>query len=695
IRRRYQGRGIVLLAPKVMGRKGFHRQVLHRALAQGYQQARIDGEIHSLDPTPKLARFREHDVDIVIRKWKRLSKKGTIELAEAVDEALAVGEGQLVAWGDDRAEDFYSRRLTCGSCHRGMPGLDPRMFSFNSRHGACERCDGIGRLGDPADNTGCPSCQGARLNDTGLSVKIGGMNIWEVCARPVSTARALFAGWNFSGRDGDIAGPLLDEVLSRLDFLEQVGLNYLHLDRGADTLSGGEAQRIRLAAQMGSNLRGVCYILDEPTIGLHPRDNEKLLQTLDELKHRGNTIVVVEHDEETIRRADHLIDLGPGAGRHGGRLVASGTLADLRQTPESVTGSYLNGKGRSRLTSQERKPGAGEWLTLRGARARNLKDIDTSVPLSTFTCVTGVSGSGKSTLVEETLYKALANRLNQAELQAGRHLELTGWESLDRVMEVDHSPIGRTPRSVPATYVGVFNAIRSLFASTQEARARGYGPGRFSFNVASGRCQNCKGQGQVRVKMAFLPDVYVGCEQCRGKRYNGETLAVSYKGKNIAEVLEMTLEEAVDFFGAIGKIHRSLRLLVDLGLGYLSMGQPSPTLSGGEAQRLKLANELAKNQRTRTLYILDEPTTGLHIADVERLVAVLQALVERGHTLLVIEHNLEVIKAADHIIDLGPEGGDGGGEVVACGSPRELLKQTERSYTARYLKSYLESGSGG
>jgi excinuclease ABC subunit A len=385
------------------------------------------------------------------------------------------------------------------------------------------------------------------------------------------------------------------------------------------------------------------------------------LDTLTELKEKGNTIVVVEHDEETIRRADHLIDLGPGAGRYGGGLVASGTLADLQQTPQSITGVYLNGNGRRNLASSERKPSSGNWLMLSGARARNLKNIDVSVPLGTFTCVTGVSGSGKSTLVEETLYKALANKLSKAELQAGEHQELAGWKHLDRVMEVDHSPIGRTPRSVPATYVGVFNDIRRLFSLTPEA---------------------------------FLPNVYVRCEQCNGQRYNSETLAVRYKGKNIAEVLEMSLEEAADFFGAVAKIKRSLRLLVDLGLGYLSMGQSSPTLSGGEAQRLKLANELAKNHRARTLYILDEPTTGLHIADVEKLVAVLQALVDHGHTLVVIEHNLEVIKAADHIIDLGPEGGDGGGELVACGSPRELLEQTERSYTARYLKSYLEGENG-
>jgi excinuclease ABC subunit A len=690
LRQKFKGKNLMLLAPKIIGRKGFHRQVLEQAVVQGYDQARIDGQLLPLDPIPKLTRFQEHDVEIVIRKWQRLLKKNHVQIAEAVDEALAVGDGQVVAWDGKVRGVFYSRRLTCGRCHLGMPSLDPRLFSFNSRHGACRGCEGVGRSGSSGDESVCMVCSGSRLNQTALSVRIRGLNIWEVCARSVAAARELFLSWQFAGREAKIAQPLIEEILNRLHFLEQVGLGYLHLERSADTLSGGEAQRIRLAAQMGSNLRGVCYILDEPTVGLHPRDNEKLLETLTGLKLKGNTIVVVEHDEETIRRADHLIDLGPGGGQHGGSLVASGTLADLQRTPQSITGIYLNGDGRRRLTSRERKPSSANWLKLRGARAHNLKNIDIALPLGTFNCVTGVSGAGKSTLVEETLYKVLTSKLNKADIQPGSHQDLLGWENLDRVMEVDHSPIGRTPRSVPATYVGVLTEIRRLFALTPDARARGYGPGRFSFNLASGRCQNCKGQGQVKVEMAFLPDVYVKCDQCGGRRYNSETLAVRYKGKNIAEILEMTLEEGADFFGAVGKIQRSLQLLVDLGLGYLGMGQPSPTLSGGEAQRLKLANELATNHKARTLYVLDEPTTGLHIADVEKLIKVLQALVDRGHTLVVIEHNLEVIKAADYIIDLGPEGGDGGGEVVASGSPRELLNKTERSYTARYLKAYIQ-----
>ncbi|MEJ2364398.1 MAG: excinuclease ABC subunit UvrA [Deltaproteobacteria bacterium] len=668
LRQKFKSKNLILLAPKIIGRKGFHRQILEQAVVRGYEQARIDGQLLSLDPIPQLTRFQEHDVEIVIRRWQPLLNKKDIQLAEAVDEALAMGDGQVIAWSGKAREVFYSRRLTCGRCHLGMPGLDPRLFSFNSRHGACSNCEGVGRSRDYGDEAVCVVCKGSRLNKTALSVKVGGLNIWEVCARSVSAARELFLSWQFTGREAKIARPLIDEVLNRLHFLEQVGLGYLHLERSADTLSGGEAQRITPSATPG--------------------------KSAEEAGFYTSFVINSPEDEETIRKADHLIDLGPGGGQHGGSLVASGTLAELQRTPQSVTGIYLNGDGRKRLTSRERKAPSGNLLKLHGARARNLKNIDVTLPLGTFTCVTGVSGSGKSTLVEETLYKALASKLNKADFQAGSHQDLLGWENLDRVMEVDHSPIGRTPRSVPATYVGVLTEIRRLFALTPEARARGYGPGRFSFNLAGGRCQNCKGQGQVKVEMAFLPNIYIKCGQCGGRRFNSETLAVRYKGKNIAEVLEMTLEEGADFFGAISKIQRSLQLLVDLGLGYLGMGQPSPTLSGGEAQRLKLANELASNHKARTLYILDEPTTGLHIADVERLVKVLQALVDRGHTLVVIEHNLEVIKAADYIIDLGPEGGDGGGEVVASGSPRELLNRTGRSYTARYLKAYVRGDNG-
>ncbi|MFP3870199.1 MAG: excinuclease ABC subunit UvrA, partial [Syntrophobacteria bacterium] len=516
VARRFPGKRLMILAPKITGRKGFHRQVLMQARSQGIHRARIDGRMGSLDPLPELERYREHHVELLMCEWRRFSPQAESKLAEAVEQALALGDGQLVAWDGGGQEIFYSRRLMCTRCHRGIPALDPRLFSFNSTYGACERCEGLGRCPGAGNGTPCPECSGSRLKHSALSVKIHGMNIWEVCRRPVAAVRDLLSKWQFFGREEAIARPLLGEMVNRLDFLEQVGLGYLHLDRGADTLSGGEAQRIRLAAQMGSNLRGVCYILDEPTIGLHARDNERLLDTLADLKDKGNTIVVVEHDEETIRRADYLVDLGPGAGRNGGCLVAEGSLADLRRSPQSITGSYLTGRGHRRWSSRERKPPSGAWLTLRGARARNLKDINVSIPLGMFTCVTGVSGSGKSTLVEETLYPALANTLNSTRLPTGDFQELVHWEDMGRVLRVDHSPIGRTPRSVPATYVGVFGEIRRLFAATAEARARGYHAGRFSFNLAAGQCRSCKGQGRVRLEMAFLPDVYVTCEQCGG-----------------------------------------------------------------------------------------------------------------------------------------------------------------------------------
>jgi len=486
----------------------------------------------------------------------------------------------------------------------------------------------------------------------------------------------------------------MEELLPRLRFLKRVGLGYLSLDRRGDTLSGGEAQRIRLAAQLGSNLLGVCYIIDEPTIGLHPRDNGLLLSTLRELKERGNTIVVVEHDEETIRNGDHIIDLGPGAGPGGGRVVAQGTLQDIRACAESVTGAWMNGHRRE-ITSHRRSPHDGAWIEVIGATMHNLKDIDAAIPLGTLTCVTGVSGSGKSTLVKDVLYEALKSCLSGRTAVANGFKAIRGWEHLARVSEIDHSPIGRTPRSTPATYVGFFDEIRRLFAGVPEARARGYGAGRFSFNVAGGRCEACAGQGRIKVEMSFLPDVYVACEECGGRRFNEETLAVTYHGKNIHDVLEMSFREGLDVFAAIPRIRRTLQFLVDIGLDYLTFGQPSPTLSGGEAQRIKLASELASSIEGtgRSLYILDEPTTGLHLADTERLVDILHRLVDRGNSVVVIEHNLEVIRAADYIVDLGPEGGAGGGRIIAQGTPFELLRQTRKSHTARFLKRYLTNPS--
>jgi excinuclease ABC subunit A len=481
------------------------------------------------------------------------------------------------------------------------------------------------------------------------------------------------------------------EILTRLSFLDRLGLSYLSLSRSGDTLSGGEAQRIRLAAQLGSNLTGVCYILDEPTIGLHARDNRMLLEALSELKVRGNSILVVEHDEETIREADHIIDLGPGAGQEGGKVVASGKLSDLKKVPASVTGISFNGGHPHEISSPLRPYLDRARLKVRKAVEHNLKGIDVDFPLGTFICITGVSGSGKSTLLKETLYRGVNNRLLKQRQKAGSCKAIEGWESLDRVLEVDHSPIGRTPRSVPASYVGFLSDIRKLLAMTPQARARGYRPGRFSFNLAGGRCEACKGHGSLKVEMSFLPDVYIHCEVCDGRRFNQETLDIMYKGKNISEILDLTFEEAEGFFAAVPPIRRALRVICDIGLGYARLGQPSPTLSGGEAQRIKLAQELAKPSRGMTLYVMDEPTTGLHLADVERLAGVLQALVEKGNTVAVIEHNMEIIKEADYIIDLGPEGGDEGGYVVATGSPVELLSHPNASHTARYLKRYIKS----
>ncbi|GAF26040.1 excinuclease ATPase subunit [Moorella thermoacetica Y72] len=538
----------------------------------------------------------------------------------------------------------------------------------------------------------CPACRGARLKPEALAVKVGGLNICELAALDVRAAAEFLRNLNLSEREKVISRQILKEILARLQFLLDVGLDYLTLDRTASTLSGGEAQRIRLATQIGSQLMGVLYILDEPSIGLHQRDNERLIATLKHLRDLGNTVIVVEHDEDTMRAADYIIDIGPGAGEQGGRVVAAGTVPEVMANPNSLTGQYLSGRRRIPVPAERRRPG-DKWLTIKGAREHNLKGIDVSFPLGLFIGVTGVSGSGKSTLVNEILYRALAQRLNGARTNPGAFAGLTGTEYLDKVIEVDQSPIGRTPRSNPATYTGVFDDIRALFAATPEARARGYKPGRFSFNVKGGRCEACGGDGIIKIEMHFLPDVYVPCEVCQGKRYNRETLAVKYKGKSIADVLAMTVDEAAEFFAPIPRLHRRLTTLQDVGLGYITLGQPATTLSGGEAQRVKLATELARRSTGRTMYILDEPTTGLHMADIERLLNVLQRLVDAGNTVVVIEHNLDVIKSVDYIIDLGPEGGEGGGRVVATGTPEEVCR-VAASYTGRFLAPVLERDRG-
>ena len=539
-------------------------------------------------------------------------------------------------------------------------------------------------------NFECPDCHGARLKPEMLAVTVGGKNIYEVCNLSIGQATEFFRNLTLSPKDATVAKQILKEINSRLGFLSNVGLDYLTLWRGAATLSGGEAQRIRLATQIGSSLMGVIYILDEPSIGLHQRDNNKLLDTLKQLRDAGNTLLVVEHDEDTMRAADHIIDIGPGAGVHGGELVAQGTAEELAQVEESVTGQYLSGKKKITVPSARRK-GNGHQVTIRGARQNNLKNLTVSIPLGTFTCVTGVSGSGKSSLINEILYKSLSAKLNGSRLKAGEHDGIDGVEFLDKIIDIDQSPIGRTPRSNPATYTGVFGDIRNLFASLNESKVRGYTASRFSFNVKGGRCEACSGDGIIKIEMHFLPDVYVPCEVCGGRRYNRETLDVKYKDKNIDQVLNMTVEEGLSFFENIPRIERKLQTLCDVGLGYVKIGQPSTTLSGGEAQRVKLATELSRKSTGKTIYVLDEPTTGLHFADVHRLIGVLQELVNAGNTVVVIEHNLDMIKTADYIIDLGPEGGDGGGTLVACGTPEEVAK-VSASYTGQYLKKMLARG---
>lgn len=533
----------------------------------------------------------------------------------------------------------------------------------------------------------CPACKGERLKKESLSVTVGGLNISELTHLSVTDSLSFFEKLELTNREKLIGERIIKEIKERLGFLQSVGLEYLTLSRSSGTLSGGESQRIRLATQIGSSLMGVLYILDEPSIGLHQRDNDKLIATLKRLRDLGNTLIVVEHDEDTMNNADYIVDVGPGAGVHGGEIVCSGTIDEVKACKSSITGQYLSGKKKIEIPEKRRK-GNGEFLTVVGAKQNNLKNITVKIPLGTFTCVTGVSGSGKSSLVNEIIYKDLAGKLNRARIRSGDFKEIKGIEHLDKVIDIDQSPIGRTPRSNPATYTGVFTDIRDLFASTNDAKMKGYNSGRFSFNVRGGRCEACEGDGILKIEMHFLPDVYVPCEVCKGRRYNRETLEVKYKGKSIYDVLEMTVEEGVEFFSNIPKIRRKLETLYEVGLGYIKIGQPATTLSGGEAQRVKLATELSKRSTGRTIYILDEPTTGLHTADVHKLIDVLQKLADGGNTVLVIEHNLDVIKTADHIIDLGPEGGQRGGEVVICGTPEEVVK-CSKSYTGKYLKKML------
>jgi excinuclease ABC subunit A len=800
-----EGTRFMVLAPVVRGRKGEYGRQLEELRAEGFTRVKIDGEVRRLEEPIELDKKYRHDIAVVV---DRLTMRPDLRrrLADSVDTAVALADGmveiELVADGDGEAEiRTYSERFACLACGTSMPELEPRMFSFNSPHGACPRCTGLGSqmeidpdlvVPDPSLSLAegallpwstsasnyyeqmtqaiaeryeidletpwedlpeqardcflhgtngdrlyisyrnrygrrrsymttfegilpnlerryretdseysrekieeymsvrpCPECHGARLRPESLAVRVGGLGIHELTRMSARRTLEWFGALELPETERQIARLVLREIEERLRFLDNVGVGYLSLERAAGTLSGGEAQRIRLATQIGSSLVGVLYILDEPSIGLHQRDNARLIATLERLRDLGNTVIVVEHDEGTMRAADHIVDLGPGAGEHGGEVVAEGTPEAVMAVEASLTGQFLAGEREIPVPRRRREPSGR--LEILGASQHNLQDVDVSLPLGVFCCVTGVSGSGKSTLVNEVLYRAVANRLHRAKLRPGAHRRVEGLEHIDKIISIDQSPIGRTPRSNPATYTGVFDSIRELFSRTQEARARGYKPGRFSFNVKGGRCEVCRGDGQIKIEMHFLPDVYVPCEQCGGRRYNRETLEVRFKGKTIADVLAMPVEEALEFFRHIPKIKRRLQALHDVGLDYIRLGQPATTLSGGEAQRVKLATELSKVATGRTLYILDEPTTGLHFADVQRLLEMLQRLVDAGNTVVVIEHNLDVIKTADRLIDLGPEGGEEGGLVVAAGTPEEVAAEGT-SYTGRFLAEIVGSG---
>jgi len=686
-------KNILLLAPAVRGRKGEYYQMLYDFLNAGFSEVRIDGKLASLRERITLDRYKQHTIELVIDRMPAqidfTEKDNRLRLSEAVESALKYGNGVLTIITDQ--EVSLSHKFTCPYDGFSFPEIEPRLFSFNSPYGACEKCGGLGTENLWSEEP-CPQCFGKRLKEESLSVLLNNKNIAAVTALPIARAYEFFSDIDTTkGNFEKISEVPLREIKNRLKFMIDVGLEYLTLHRKAGTLSGGEAQRIRLASQVGSRLVGTLYILDEPTIGLHQSDSEKLINTLHDLRDLGNTIIVVEHDEETILASDYLVDFGPGAGIHGGHVTEAGSLKELLKdkTKTSLTLEYLRGTRVIPLPEKRRNVDARhDYLKIRGATHNNLKNIDVNIPFRRMTAITGVSGSGKSTLIYDVLYKHLANVFNGASYKVGENKAILGLEYINRVVNIDQAPIGRTPRSNPATYVGAWTFIRDVFALTEDARVRGYKPGRFSFNVPGGRCENCEGHGTVSIEMHFLPTVYVECEICRGKRFDRETLEVEYKDKNIYDVLRMTVAEAVTFFEDIPWLYDRLKILEEVGLGYLELGQSATTLSGGEAQRIKLSAELGKRDTKKTLYLLDEPTTGLHFEDVKNLLLVLQRLVERGNTIVVIEHNLDVIKTADWVIDLGPGGGDKGGIVVAYGTPEEVSKKAE-SKTAKYLRKVL------
>jgi excinuclease ABC subunit A len=792
------GARLLIMAPIINDKKGEFAHIPEQYQRSGFARVRVDGVIYALDEFPELDKKKKHTIAVVVDRLVNDADNKS-RIAQSVEQALEAADGTvLLVNADDNTEHVFSQRYAClDHPEMAIPELAPRLFSFNSPHGACPVCTGLGTrlevdpelvlpngnlsimegairpwnrvrvdtwyikkvaavaeaygfsLQEPTSKltpeqtkvlmygTGnkkytlqlgsgrefqaefegvipnlerrhiesesefvkrdverfmrertCHACNGARLKPEVLAVTVNNLNITDICSLSVEDGLEFFEkNVQLSEQQLFIAKQILREITARLSFLNDVGLGYLSLARAANTLSGGEAQRIRLATQIGSGLQGVLYVLDEPSIGLHQRDNDRLIATLKHLRDLGNTVLVVEHDEDTIRAADYLLDIGPGAGIHGGKVVAHGTPAEVAKNPESLTGRYLSGT-ESIAVPKKRRNGNGKTLVVRGAREHNLKKLDVTIPLGKLVVVSGVSGSGKSTLVNDILAKELAHRLNRANEVAGRHDDIEGVEALDKVIVIDQSPIGRTPRSNPATYTGVFTPVRELFAGTTEANIRGYKAGRFSFNVKGGRCENCQGDGVIKIEMHFLPDVYVTCEVCKGKRYNREALEIHYKGKTIADVLEMTIEQAAEFFVNQPAIARKMETMVEVGLGYIKLGQPATTLSGGEAQRVKLASELSRRATGRTLYILDEPTTGLHSADVKKLLHVLQALVNTGNSMIIIEHNLDVVKYADHIIDMGPEGGDKGGQIIAEGTP-EQIASAKQSYTGQYLKRML------
>ncbi len=820
INRMAEGSRILILAPVVRGRKGTYQAIFDEIRKAGFVRVRVDGKVYSLDEEITLDRYKIHDIEAVVDRLvigahdesDEDQKAVLSRLTDSVETSLKVGDGFMIVQdiSSDPPQDlFYSEQFACPEHGVSLPEIEPRTFSFNTPHGACPDCQGLGnkleidpdliipdrersfnegavvalewngpreqggyywqmvesvareykidldapvssipeekvnlilygtgqkeikvhfqgrndreasfntsfegvipnlerrfretnseyirnKISEYMSDRPCPTCKGTRLRPEALAVTVDDHNIVEVTTWPVLKtlewiSRLNDAGSPLNQRDIAIAGRVLKEIQSRLGFLVNVGLDYLTLQRSAASLSGGEAQRIRLATQIGSRLMGVLYVLDEPSIGLHPRDNNRLLSTLIGLRDLGNSVLVVEHDEETIRTADWVIDLGPGAGEHGGEIVSEGTPAMILEDPKSLTGAYLSGRMQVPVPEQ-RRSGNGKHLTIVGARANNLKNLNVTIPLGKLVCITGVSGSGKSTLMVDILHNALARDLNGAHTQPGDYDRIEGEDLLDKIINIDQSPIGRTPRSNPGTYTGLFDEVRKLFAEMPESKIRGYKAGRFSFNVHGGRCEACQGQGQLRIEMQFLPDVYVPCDVCHGARFNRETLQVHFKGKSIAEVLDTTVSEGVELFSAFPSISNKLRTLDEVGLGYIRIGQPATTLSGGEAQRVKLAKELSRRATGRTLYVLDEPSVGLHAADVHKLIEVLQRLVDAGNSVLIIEHNLDIIKVADYIIDLGPEGGDRGGELVATGTPEELCGK-ENSYTGQFLKEYME-----